>query len=255
MDESASRRGQPTVHALTARLHRDSAALGSSQRFGESIAILVGDLAHAEADHLVADLPAPMRRLWRLLVVELVCGQRRDLTGGAAGRRDLGHARQVARMKSGAYTVERPLQLGAAAACAQPAIAESLTRYGREVGEAFALRDDLLGVWGDPEQTGKPAGDDLISGKPTVILSLATRGVRGSAARDAISRVGTPALTPDDVITLQSELAEQGIVAAVETRISTHVAAALEALRSTPLDPDGVTQLTQMAHQIAWRSR
>lgn len=255
MDESASRRGRPTVHAHTARLHSEWAALGSAQRFGESIAILLGDLAHAEADHLAADLPAPMRRLWRLLVVELVSGQRRDLTGGAAGRRDLAHARQVARMKSGAYTVERPLQLGAVAGGATGEVVDCLTRYGREVGEAFALRDDLLGVWGDPELTGKPAGDDLISGKPTVIMSLAAEWVRGSAARDALARVGSPDLTSTDVTLLQQELSTEGVVAAVEDLISGHVAAALDALQNTFLDPEGVTQLTQMAHQIAWRNR
>ena len=88
-----------------------------------------------------------MRRLWRVLVIELVQGQSRDITGSAAGRRDLAHARQVARMKSGAYTVQRPLQLGAAAAEAGEPVVAAISRYGREVGEAFALRDDLLGVW------------------------------------------------------------------------------------------------------------
>ncbi|MDX6320918.1 MAG: geranylgeranyl diphosphate synthase, type [Propionibacteriaceae bacterium] len=255
MDESDSRRGQPTVHTLTARLHLERDALGSAQRFGESIAILLGDLAHAEADHLVADLPAPMRRLWRLLVVELVCGQRRDLTGGAAGRRDLQHARQVARMKSGAYTVGRPLQLGAAAAGGSSVVTDCLTRYGREVGEAFALRDDLLGVWGDPARTGKPAGDDLISGKPTVIMSLAHQRLRSPAARDALRRVGSPQLARSDVAVLQDALQSEGVVAAVEELISGHVAAALDAVADSSLDPAGVTQLTQMAHQIAWRDR
>ena len=116
MDESASRRGQPSIHTLAAQLHLLSRARGSAQRFGESIAVLVGDLAHAEADHLVAELPASMRAIWRHLVIELVHGQSRDITGSAAGRRDLAHARRVARMKSGSYTIERPLQLGAAAA-------------------------------------------------------------------------------------------------------------------------------------------
>ena len=116
MDESASRRGQPSIHTLAAQLHLLSRARGSAQRFGESIAVLVGDLAHAEADYLVASLPASMRAIWRQLVIELVQGQSRDITGSAAGRRDLSHARRVARMKSGAYTIEKPLQLGAAAA-------------------------------------------------------------------------------------------------------------------------------------------
>jgi geranylgeranyl diphosphate synthase type I len=254
MDESASRRGQPSVHTLAAQLHLHSGARGSATRFGDSIAVLVGDLAHAEADHLVTSLPAPMRQIWRVLVIELVRGQSRDLTGSAAGRRDLEHARQVAQMKSGCYTVWRPLQLGAAAAGAGPATVALLETYGAEVGEAFALRDDLLGVWGDPAKTGKPAGDDLLSGKPTVILSLAHDLLPGSA-RHVLERVGTPELSPADVAFLQDALRASGVVDAVESRISGHVHAAVAALAAEDLDPQGVAGLTQMAHRIAWRDR
>jgi geranylgeranyl diphosphate synthase type I len=254
MDESESRRGQPSVHTLAAQLHLHSGARGSARRFGESIAVLVGDLAHAEADHLVTELPRPMREIWRLLVIELVHGQSRDLTGSAAGRRDLDHARSVARMKSGCYTVQRPLQLGAAAAEADAAVTEVLDRYGEEVGEAFALRDDLLGVWGDPRRTGKPAGDDLLSGKPTVIMALANDRLFGPA-RKVLRRVGTPELSPADVVFLQEALAEHGVVDAVESLIRDHVHTAVDALRSGPLDPAGVAGLTSMAHRIAWRDR
>lgn len=254
MDESDSRRGQPSVHTLAAQLHLHAGARGDARHFGESIAVLVGDLAHAEADHLVTELPRPMREIWRLLVIELVHGQSRDLTGSAAGRRDLDHARRVARMKSGRYTVQRPLELGAAAAGAPDAVRDALLTYGEEVGEAFALRDDLLGVWGDPRSTGKPAGDDLISGKPTVIMALAEERLHGSARR-VLRRVGTPELSPADVTALQSALAEQGVVEAVEARISEHVRAAGAALTSVDLDPAGVAGLTGMAHLIAWRDR
>ena len=254
MDESASRRGRPSVHTLAAQLHLHSSGRGSAGRFGESIAVLVGDLAHAEADHLVTALPPVMRRIWRVLVIELVRGQSRDLTGSAAGRRDLGHARQVAQMKSGCYTVWRPLQLGAAAAGADDATVAALEVYGAEVGEAFALRDDLLGVWGDPARTGKPAGDDLLSGKPTVILSLAHDLLQGSAQR-VLERVGTPELSPADVVFLQDALRAGGVVDAVESRISSHVHAAVAALESEGLDPEGVAGLAQMAHRIAWRDR
>ena len=254
MDESKSRRGQPSVHTLAAQLHLHAGAYGSAQRFGESIAVLVGDLAHAEADHLVTELPRAMRIIWRLLVIELVHGQSRDITGSAAGRRDLDHARRVARMKSGCYTVQRPLQLGAAAARADADVAQVLNRYGDEVGEAFALRDDLLGVWGDPRSTGKPAGDDLLSGKPTVIMALATQRLQGPA-RKVLRRVGTPELSPADVCFLQDALAEHGVVDAVESLISNHVHAAVDALGDGTVDPAGVAGLTQMAHKIAWRDR
>jgi geranylgeranyl diphosphate synthase type I len=254
MDESDSRRGQPSVHTLAAQLHLHAGARGDARHFGESIAVLVGDLAHAEADHLVTELPRPMRQIWRLLVVELVHGQSRDLTGSASGRRDLDHARRVARMKSGRYTVQRPLELGAAAAGAPGEVRTALLEYGEEVGEAFALRDDLLGVWGDPRSTGKPAGDDLLSGKPTVILALADERLQGGVRR-VLRRVGTPELSPADVTQLQAALAEQGVVEAVEARISEHVRAAGAALAQAELDPAGMSGLTGMAHLVAWRDR
>lgn len=254
MDESESRRGQPTVHVRAAQLHQLASAGGDSGRFGESMAVLVGDLAHAEADHLMAGLSDELRAIWRLLLVELVAGQRRDITGSAAGRRDLGHARQVARMKSGAYTVERPLQLGATAAGARGATLAALHTYGRHLGEAFALRDDILGVWGDPVVTGKPAGDDLVAGKPTVIVALADQRLRG-ADRVLLDLIGSPSLTPDHVAVLQTSIAQSGVLTAVETMINDELGAALASLEEPELDPAGVAGLTDLAHQIAWRNR
>lgn len=255
MDESASRRGRATVHVQAEQLHGHAAGAGSGRRFGESIAILVGDLAHAEAGNLIAGLPLPMRRIWRLLVAELVAGQRRDLVGSAAGRRDLDFARAVARMKSGRYTVERPLELGAAAAGAAGVAMDSLAVYGRAVGEAFALRDDLLGIWGDPGRTGKPAGDDLISGKPTVILALAQERLTSPAARAALHRAGSPAFSGADLQLLLEQLEADGIGQEVERMIEDHVQTALGALEGRWLDPEGVMHLRSMAHQIAWRDR
>ena len=252
MDESRSRRGRPTVHTRAEHLHRNASGRGAAGRFGESIAILLGDLAHAEADQLAADLPPEMRRIWRLLVVELVYGQRRDLTGSAAGRRDLANAREIARLKSGGYTVERPLELGAAAARAPEVVAARLARYGREVGEAFALRDDLLGVWGDPARTGKPAGDDLVSGKPTVIIALAEERLSGRPRR-TLDRIGHPDLDADDVALLQDSMTACGVVTEVESMIADHISSALAALDEPALDPAGVRELTQMAYQIGWR--
>ena len=255
MDESASRRGRPTVHIHAKTMHETQRGIGSAQRFGESIAVLVGDLAHAEASNLVADLSPAIRRIWRILVAELVAGQRRDLAGSATGRRDLGFARSVARMKSGRYTVQRPLELGAAAAGADPAASGCLHDYGLAVGEAFALRDDLLGIWGDPAQTGKPAGDDLISGKPTVVLAIAAAQLRSPSAKLALQRAGSAEFSTADLTLLREQLASEGIVDTVEALIAGHVATALTALDTPLLHPDGVAQLTRMAHQIAWRDK
>lgn len=254
MDESPWRRGLPTAHAEARLRHQAAGGRGDPQRFGESIAILLGDLAHAEADHLVGELPEPMRRIWRVLVVELVCGQRRDLTGSAARRHDLAHARQVARSKSGAYTVERPLELGAAAAGAPDVVAAGLAAYGRHLGEAFALRDDLLGVWGDPAKTGKPIGDDLSAGKPTVLTALAYERLSGGDL-ELLRRVAGGAGEPTDVTDLLAVLEAAGVRLEVEALISSHVQAALDALDQRVLDPAGLAQLRLVAHQIAWRDR
>ncbi len=254
MDESHSRRGRPTVHVRAAELHLAARGRGCPQRFGESIAVLLGDLAHAEADHLASQLPDPMRRIWRALVVELVCGQRYDLTGSACGRHDLPHARYVARSKSGAYTVERPLQLGAAAAAAPESAIASLRTYGRALGEAFALRDDVLGVWGDPTLTGKPVGDDLAAGKPTVLMALAHQRLTGSA-EVRLRRVTTGAGDSGDIEELLEDLAAAGLRGEVEDLIAGHVRMALAALDNRVLDPTGVAQLRRVAAEIAWRDR
>src|SRR5665647_1670256 len=126
----------------------------------------------------------------RQVCVELVAGQRADLTGAAAGRRDLAYAEHVARLKSGRYSIERPLELGALAAGAMPEVVDTLMRCGEHIGRAFALRDDYLGVWGDPDLTGKPAGDDLLEAKATVLLTLARERLTGHAAY-LLARLGT----------------------------------------------------------------
>lgn len=254
MDASARRRGEPTIHVLAASLHEAAGGSGDDRRFGENIAILLGDLALAEAAHLVSELPGPLRRRWQAMIVELVCGQRADLTGSAVPRYDVATAEQIARLKSGCYTVLRPLELGAAAADASPAALALLSRYGEELGAAFALRDDLLGIWGDPQLTGKPAGDDLISGKPTMIMALAADRLSGPA-RDLVRRTGGRGIGADDVARFQEELRRAGVPDEVERRIEQHVAAAVDALDPAALEPAAVHDLVRMAHRVAWRDR
>lgn len=255
MDESDSRRGVPTVHRQAGRRHATAGAVGDPDLFGTSMAILAGDLALAEAEGMIAETPPATRRLWRHLVVELVVGQRQDLTGTAARRRDLPFARSVAILKSGRYTVQRPLELGAVIAGAPDSVRLRLSRYGQHLGEAFALRDDVLGVWGDPARTGKPAGDDLITGKPTVLLSIAVDRTRSPIARRALDRVGTPAFDDADLAVLLEELSVNGTRASVERLIGDAAEAALRALDDPELDPDATDELRRLAHVIAWRER
>lgn len=254
MDESLLRRGRETLHRGAAGLHADTGALGDSARFGESVAVLTGDLAHAEADRLAAELPPALRDIWRGLVLELVAGQLCDLTGTATADRRLSFARGVVRQKTGNYTVARPLQLGAAAAGAGEATLAALAAYGRHAGEAFGLRDELLGVFGDPGVTGKPSDDDLRAGKPTVLLAVAAETVRGDAA-DALARVGTPGLGPADLGVLRRALVDQGVVARVEAMVDERVADAASALRTGAVAADGVAQLTRVLGDLARRGR
>ena len=252
MDQSDERRGEPAAHVVAARRFERAGGHGPAQRFGENVAILLGDLAHCEADRMVHTLPPTMREYWYQLNLELIAGQRADLTGAAVRRTDLAHVEAVARLKSGGYTVERPLQLGALAADASAEQREALSRYGRSVGRAFAWRDDALGVWGDPAVTGKPSGDDLREGKATLIWVLGEERLTGGAAR-AMDRVGTPEARPDDIPLLQSALEEAGVREEIERRVLAELDAADAALDGAPLTADGVAGLRATARAIAWR--
>lgn len=254
MDASETRRGQPSVHASARRQHVRMHGFGDAQRYGENIAILAGDLAHSEAGLLVTGLPRPMQELWRTLAIELMMGQGRDLVGAANGRRDLEHAREVARAKSGAYTVWRPLQLGAAAAGAGPRTLAALERYGVAVGEAFALRDDILGVIGDPVATGKPVGDDLMAGKPTVLLALATQRF-SPRWRRALQRAGSGGrVSSGDIAALQAELVRSDVIGDAEAMISDAVSTAFLALDDPAIDRSAAAGLEDLARRVAWRT-
>lgn len=251
MDRSDSRRGRPTAHIEARVAHESAGGLGDATVFGDSIAVLLGDLALSEASLLVAEAPSQVRMLWREMLRELVHGQMLDLTAAAARRRDLTMARRVARLKSGGYTVQRPLLIGASIAGASQAMTRALSAFGEHLGEAFALRDDLLGVWADPHKTGKPVGDDLLSGKPTVVLAAARRLLPESTARRYLGPESVVA--PDDVPVLQQLFMDWGVFDEVEERIADEATAALESLEGAGLHPDGVAGLEQMVRVTAWR--
>ena len=252
MDESLSRRGRPAAHVQAGAWHAEADGVGDRAVFGRNLAILLGDLAHTTADRLANGLPPRLRAEWYALSVELVAGQRADLTGAAAGRRDLAHAERVARLKSGRYTIERPLQLGAMAAGATEETLAALSRCGEHVGRAFALRDDYLGVWGDPERTGKPSGDDLWEAKATVLLTLARERLAGDDAA-LLDRLGTDGVDRDEVERLAETMRAAGVAGAVEDLIAAEYAAALACLQSPSLSSAGAAGIAEAARTIAWR--
>jgi len=254
MDGSATRRGTDTIHVQFEAGHALDGWRGEARRFGEGVAILVGDLAFVYADHLLAGAPPAAHDVFTELRIEVNVGQYLDLLGTARGRVNEGTARRISRFKSGKYTVERPLHLGAALAGRLDDLAGPLSAYGLPLGEAFQLRDDLLGVFGDDVATGKPVGEDLREGKPTLLYAMAA--ARASAADAAVlTRYGSPDLDEDGVVALQDVLLATGAVEAVEDAIDRLVAEAVEALDATVLAGAARDALVELAYYVAGRDR
>ena len=252
MDGSAVRRGLRTTHLSFGDRHRDGTWRGEERRFGEGVAILLGDLAHVYADRLLPRSHPDVQAVWDELRTELNVGQYLDLIGTARGDVDHDGARRIARYKSGKYTIERPLHVGAALAGRLTDLAAPLSAYGDPLGEAFQLRDDLLGAFGDEDLTGKPVGDDLREGKPTPLLALAL-AVADPAQSEVLATVGDPALGPDEVAAIQDVLRATGAVAEVEKSIQHLTDEALAALAVAPITAEAADELAQLAAFVAWR--
>jgi geranylgeranyl diphosphate synthase, type I len=252
MDGSPTRRGTPTIHVEFAGRHGHGGWRGEGRRFGEGVAILVGDLAAVYADRLMLDAPVAARRVWHELEIELEVGQYLDVLGTARGGTDLETARRIARYKSGKYTIERPLHLGAALAGRLDELTGPLSAYGDPLGEAFQLRDDILGTFGDSARTGKPVGDDLREGKPTPLLAIAIERAADADA-ELLGRVGSSDLGDDEVVGLQQVLITTGAVEQIEQSISDLTGSAVAAIESLPLAGDAGPALVALAHYVADR--
>jgi geranylgeranyl diphosphate synthase type I len=236
MDGSATRRGTTTVHVEFSERHEDQAWRGEARRFGEGVAILAGDLAYTFANQLVADLGSDAVAVWHRLAVEVNIGQYLDVLGTARGDVGVDGARLISRLKSGKYTIERPLHLGAALAGRLPELAVGLSAYGGPLGEAFQLRDDLLGAFGDSARTGKPVGDDLREGKPTPLLAEARNRCSGTDAM-LLARVGAADLEDDEVAALRELLERCGARRAIEHQIVALTDEAVARLDPTLTEP------------------
>jgi geranylgeranyl diphosphate synthase type I len=256
MDGSATRRGQRTAHLEFADRHESAGWAGEPRRFGEGVAILIGDMAFVYADHLVRGAPLEALRIWDELRVELNVGQYLDIVGTARRERARAGAQRIARYKSGKYTVERPLHLGAMLAAPERAVPllEELSAYGLPVGDAFQLRDDVLGVFGDQALTGKPVGDDLREGKPTPLLSIATE--RATAAQRAVlARVGASDLSDQEIAPMQAVIVDTGALEAIEGEIERLTDEAIVALSHIAIEPVAKSELTELAIYMARRDK
>jgi geranylgeranyl diphosphate synthase type I len=253
MDRSDTRRGRPTLHVVAAAAHARHGGLGDPVHFGDAVATLVGDLALSEATLLGLDTGPTVSRTWRLMTLELVEGQLLDITHAADRSHDHATARRISRLKTGRYTVTRPLQLGALVAGATREILDPLTEWGDLVGDAFGLRDDIIGVWGDPEVTGKPAGDDLLAGKPTALLVWA-ESLLPEEHRPLLQRCSAGRLRADEVPRLAAAMRSSGVLDRAEEEIDGLVRAAHATAARLPADPAVHAELDAVAQSIAWRS-
>jgi geranylgeranyl diphosphate synthase type I len=262
IDDSATRRGLPTVHRLFADKHGGSEWHGSSEQFGMSAAILLGDLALVWADDIVAtsglsvEAHGRVQRVWGAIRTEVLGGQYLDIVAEASGAETVASAMTVNIYKTASYTISRPLQFGAAAAADRPDVLAAFHEVGTSLGVAFQLRDDVLGVFGDPAVTGKPSGDDLRSGKRTVLLAEAVERaekVDPLAAKLLRTSIGTD-LSDSQVKELCLVIESVGALAAVEGRIDVLTRRALEILNEAPIDVKAKVGLSELARLAANRS-
>ncbi|MFD1720801.1 polyprenyl synthetase family protein [Amnibacterium endophyticum] len=268
IDASDTRRGQPAVHRRFEAEHRDRRFVGDAERFGTSAGILLGDLLLVWSDELFAESLEQLadrgnaraaRAEFNRMRTDVTAGQYLDVVAEAAWphvdeRDEVATALNVITYKSAKYSIEAPLAIGASLGGASLAQMAALREFGLPLGIAFQLRDDLLGVFGDSEVTGKPAGDDLIEGKRTVLIALARAELPVSAKRTVDELLGDPELDGDQVQALQETIRASGAVERTERMIAEHVDRALDALDGAPLTADARDALGRLAESISVRT-
>jgi len=259
MDASDTRRGRPATHRGFADGHREAGWRGDPEQYGASAAILLGDLLLSWSDEMLRRCGLPVERVVAALDVfdrcrtEVITGQFLDVSVQARGLADIDAAMTVLRYKSAKYSIERPLHIGATLAGGDAAELARLSPFGLPLGEAFQLRDDLLGVFGDPSATGKPAGDDLVEGKRTVLVALALGGAPAADAARLDASLGTP-LTGADVAALRRIIDDSGAHEQVERAIADLARTATDALAETDLPPRARDVLLELATAATQRA-
>ncbi|MEN3308382.1 MAG: geranylgeranyl diphosphate synthase, type [Micromonosporaceae bacterium] len=260
IDASDTRRGEPSVHRRFADLHAARAWSGDPLAFGRASAILLGDLCLVWSEELLfgsgmdrAGL-ARARSVFDDMRTEVVVGQYLDVHAQVSENTSMERAGKVARYKSAKYTVERPLLLGAALAGAAEPVRAAYSGYGLPLGEAFQLRDDILGVYGDPARTGKPAGDDLREGKRTFLVAAAASAANPGGRATLLAGLGDPELDEAGVVELRAIITGTGALARTERRIADLTRQALDALDGVELDPEAAGVLVELARAATQRA-
>ncbi len=266
MDNSDTRRGVPAAHLQFAGLHDSRDWVGSGTQFGQAGAILLGDLLVMWSDEMVHTAGLSLEVLQRalpyltLMRTEVTCGQFLDVVAQAQPLRpdrlqdNIEQVRRVVEFKSARYSVRRPVQFGAALGGAGDELQEALAAYGSPLGRAFQYRDDLLGVFGDEDVIGKPAGGDLREGKHTLLLAYALAGSRDAGRNRLLSLVGSPDLSQDGLDEARGIIVASGARDKVEADIESHLDRALTALDGAPIGDEGHRALAGLAHAAVRRS-
>lgn len=263
IDRAATRRGRATVHEGLAARHRHDGLHGDADAYGQAIAILAGDVAFVHADECFLDVdvevvvPRDLVRAFRRFTVlreEVMAGQVLDVHTAATRTTDRRLALTIATLKSGRYSVARPLQIGALLAGADDALVDGLGRVGDPLGRAFQVRDDLLGVFGDQAVTGKSVASDLVEGKRTLLVAEAAARLDADAWAAVDARLGDPGLTDADASELRETLERCGARTATERYVDEALAAADDQLTALSL-PDGVKERLRTAAAELTRRR
>ncbi len=267
MDNSDTRRGLPAAHKAFERIHRDRSYAGAPEHFGASTSLLLGDLLLAWSDdlltealaHLPAEIVSTTRAQFSTMRQEVTLGQYLDIHEEAAwfhhGENErLERALRVVTYKSAKYSMEAPLLIGASLAGATADHLSDLSAFGLPLGIAFQLRDDVLGVFGDSEVTGKPAGDDLREGKRTVLVALAEASMPASAKGVFNELLGDRTLNPEQIEVMQSTLRGTGALDEVEDMIQHYADTAMEALESANITDGARAELRRLADAVTKRN-
>lgn len=260
IDGATMRRGRPATHVAFATNHREADMHGDAAQYGVAVAILLGDLAFTLADDLWLDLDVrPDRlaagfRVFTTLRQEVMAGQFLDVQAAARRARRRDTVLTVATLKSGRYSVTRPLELGAVLAGGDDELVASLHAFGDPLGRAFQVRDDILGVFGDAEATGKSVSGDLAEGKRTLLVAEALAGLDRRGANELESLLGDPELTPAGAARARELIRDSGGLAAAQQYVEDATAAAMQALDEMRAPAEAVMALRHLARRMASRS-
>lgn len=270
LDQSDTRRGAPAIHKRFETLHKEKSWAGAPERFGVAGSVLVGDLMLGWSSEIFGNalLHSPNREIesacrdeFSLMRVEVMAGQYLDvLEENAAATRPVsegvGRAEKVILYKTAKYSIEAPLRIGAAFAGADPAKLNQFTQFGIPLGIAFQLRDDILGVFGDPSVTGKPAGDDLREGKRTVLVALTLEALteRSPSMAESFEELLTSReLDAHQIAFMQKLIKDSGALEKTERMIVELGDRSLESLDAANLEESAKATLKALALKVISR--